>query len=207
MPIQMPLEPTYYYECSYGTFRLIYHIPFAKLEKLLSEGNILKDALEDYPDGADINCTPAEYEVFEKIYQYKPPVEPEKLRRAFYALFSSLDLGSSWEDFKGSGYIKASRLENISAGVDESLKPVDDKFVEKLTLPDDHSFADQRRVRIEQVAQQTEVDHTLQEIKLDLVTKEFPSDLPLTRQSLIPDMDEGDPPEEIFSRAQKQSRK
>lgn len=207
MPVQMPLEPTYYYECSYGNFRLIYHIPFANLEQLFSDGNILKDALEDYPDGADINCTLSEYEVFEETYQYRPPAEPEKLRRGFYALFSSLELGSDWDDFIGSGYVEASKLERISADVDESLRPVDDKFVEKLTLPADHSFADQRMVRIEQVAQQTEVDHTLQKIKLDLINKELDPDLPPTRQSLIPDMDDGESPEEIFSRAQRQARK
>lgn len=207
MPVQMPLEPTYYYECSYGNFRLIYHIPFAKLEKLFSEGDIDREVLEDYPDGADINCTPAEFEVFEKTYRYRPPVEPEQLRRAFYALFSSLELESDWDDFQGSGYLKASRLENMSAVLNETLKPVDDKFVDKLTLPDDHSFADQRRVRSNQVAQQTEVDHTLQEIKLDLVSKEFASDRPPTRQSLIPEMDDGEPPEEIFTKAQRQSRK
>ena len=203
MPVQMPLEPAYYYECSYGNFRLAYHIPYPNLEQLVSEGKIKEDVLGDYPDGADINCTPAEYAVFQTAYQYRPPAEPEQLRRAFFTLFSSLDLGSPWEEFLGSGYVKASRLENMSAVVDDSLRSVDDKLVEELTLPDDHSFEDLRRVRIDQFTQQAEVDRTLQEISLDLVTAEFVSDLPLYRQSLIPEMDEGESPEDIFSRAQK----
>lgn len=203
MPVKMPLEPTYYYECSYGNYRLIYHLPYTILEELVSDRKISEEVLLDYPDGADINCTPAEYAVFEDSYQYKPPVEPEQLRRAFFALFSSLDLGSPWEDFKGSGYVKASRLESMGAVVEDSLRAVDDHLVEELTLPDDHSFEDLRRVRVDQVAQQAEVKSTLQEISLDLVTREFASDLPPTRQSLVPEMDDGEAPEEIFSRAQK----
>ena len=203
MPVQMPLESAYYYECSYGNFRLVYHIPYAELERLVSNRDINKQVLEDYPDGADINCTPAEYEVFTRTYQYEPPAKPEQLRRAFFTLFSSLDLGSTWEEFLGSGYVKASRLENLSAVVDDSLRSVDTKLVEEFTLPDDHSFEDLRRVRFDQFTQQAAVDRTLQEISLDLVTGEFDADLPRNRQSLIPDMDEGESPEDIFSRAQK----
>ena len=203
MKVQMPLEPAYYYECSYGNFRLVYHIPYLILENLFSEGKITKEALEDFPDGADINCTPGEYEFFHNTYQYEPSVKPEQLRRAFFALFSSLDLGSPWEEFLGSGYVKASRLENMSVVVNESLRKVDDWLVEELSLPPDSSFQDLRRVRSEQFTQQADVDRTLQDISLNLVKEEFETDPHPTRQSLFPEMDDGESPEVIFARAQK----
>ena len=89
MAVEMPKEPTYYYECSYGDFRLVYHIPFSTVEKLVAKGAIQEKVLQDFPDGIDINCFSAEYDAFKTTYNYKPSADPEKMRRAFLALFYS----------------------------------------------------------------------------------------------------------------------
>ena len=47
MPVRSPKERVYYYECSYGKFRLTHFIPYDKLEKLVKESEIDKQVLED----------------------------------------------------------------------------------------------------------------------------------------------------------------
>ena len=203
MTVEMPAESSYYYECSYGNIRLIYHIPFSILEELVSDRKIDKKVLKDYPDGADINCTVGEYDVFEAAYQFRPPAEPEQLRRALIALFTPMELGVKWDEFRGSGDIKASELEKMGGVVNDSLRSRDSKLVEEHILKDGYSYEELREVRFQQFTQQAAVDQTLQEISFDLVTQEFATDIPPTRKSLLPEMDDGDSPEEIFARAQK----
>ena len=108
MPIKSPNERVYYYECSYGTFRLTYYIPYGDLEKLSKEGKISEQALEDFPDGVDLRVGETDYMDFQKSYGYRPEVDPELAKSLFYTIYSST---KNWTKFHGSDLIPARDLE------------------------------------------------------------------------------------------------
>jgi len=118
MAVASPRQPVYYYECSGGRFRLVYFIPVNELERLRAGDEIAADALRDFPDGVDLDCTRPDFDEFERIYGFRPDNDPKALRRAFFALFSST---RDWERFRGSGFVPAIDLESRIEDVDETL--------------------------------------------------------------------------------------
>jgi len=108
MPVKSPKERVYYYECSYGKFRLTYSIPKGELEKLAREDKIEKQVLDDFPDGVDLRVGETDYMDFEKSYGYRPEVDPEVAKKVFYSIFSAT---KNWKKFVGSGIIPAKDLE------------------------------------------------------------------------------------------------
>ena len=119
MSIMAPKETVYYYECSYGKYRLTYYIPPNELERLHKEKSISELAVQDFPDGVDLRCTEEEFAEFERSYGYRPPIEPAAVRRAFLAIFSTTQ---NWKKFHGSGFIAASDLEAHIGKVERALK-------------------------------------------------------------------------------------
>lgn len=119
MAISSPDERVYYYECNNGRFRLFCCIPFRELKALREENRISPDVLRDFPDGVDLGCTEADFREFEETYGYRLPQDPEALRRAFFAIFSTTH---NWKEFRGSGSISAADVEQQIEVVDGALR-------------------------------------------------------------------------------------
>jgi hypothetical protein len=201
MPVQTPVELAYYYECSYGKYRLTYHIPIQILEQMVENGDISKNALRDYPDGIDLDCTLPDYKEFKKRYKYRPPYDPEPVRRAFKSLISSLE---DWDTFHGSGFLSASYLEGLVPKVEETLKQWEDDIAGPATRLEPEAVPpDPRQQVIEQAEQQKLVDHILKAIPLE----EIDPDQPKSRRKLTPKMSGDEAAPTLFSRAHKGERK
>jgi hypothetical protein len=197
MSVQTPVEISYYYENSYGDFRLVYHIPINILTKLVEQDKIAKKALKDFPDGIDIDCSVPDYNEFEKAYRYRPSADPEAVRRTFRSLISSIEI---WDDFIGTGFLGAKYLESLINKVDRSLEAMKIKFpAQETTPPTPPSLEERRKIRIEQTQQQIKINTALDSLPL----AEIDPKKPQTRQALIPKMGKGDSPEQIFANAQK----
>ena len=203
MSVQTPVELAYYYECSYGDFRLTYHIPIEILTEMVEQEKIAAKALRDYPDGIDLGCYPPDYDEFEKRYKYRPPVEPEPARRAFKTLMSSLE---DWDTFRGSGFMSAEYLEGLIPKVEKTLQAWETAIVEAPTadaVTEEAPPPDTRQQVIQQAEQEKLEDHILKAIPLEAIT----TDAPQTRQELAPKMDEGESAPSVFTRAHKGERK
>lgn len=200
MTVQTPVELAYYYECSYGDFRLTYHIPIEILEEMVEGGKIARVALRDYPDGIDLDCSPPDFNDFEKRYKFRPPFEPEPLRRAFKTLFSSME---DWDNFRGTGFLAASYLEGLISRVDQSLKDRDVDLPEDLPVPERPTKEEARQAAIEQTQQQELVDFVLKAIPLEEIVSEKPKNI----QELSPKMNKGEAAPSIFTRAHKGQRR
>jgi len=118
MPIKSPKERVYYYECSYGKFRLTYFIPYGELEKLSKKGKIKKQVLEDFPDGVDLRVGETDYMDFKESYGYRPEVDPEVAKSTFFTIFSST---RNWKKFLGSDIIPAKDLEGQIVDIEKSV--------------------------------------------------------------------------------------
>lgn len=126
-----PIERCYYYECSNGKVRLTCHIPPDELKKLAKSGKISDAALEDFPDGVDLDCTELDFKEFESDYGYQHGFTADELRNTFFAMFSST---KDWNTYRGCGLVPATELEqrisevrekvdtDISAGIKPTLR-------------------------------------------------------------------------------------
>lgn len=201
MEIAAPREPVYYYECSGGRFRLVYFIPPAELRRLHDEGHISDQAMEDLPDGVDLGCTEPDFAEFEELYDYRPPVAPEALQRAFFTIFSST---CDWQTFRGAGFVPAVDLEKQVEAVDQELKSRD--LVPAAVEPLPHRpVLQQRRARMDHRAmQQARIEDTLRNMPAEGVDP----DKTLRQQQFSKiTMGAGKPAEEVFSELhQKQKR-
>ncbi|NNC89642.1 MAG: hypothetical protein HKN82_14400 [Akkermansiaceae bacterium] len=120
MPVEVPAEPVYYYECSNCEFRLIYSIPANELERLVAEGKADKKVLYDYPDGADLTCSETDFAEFHHDYGYRPAHDPEALRNAFYAIWTDT---RNWQKTTAAGFIPAGVIEENLPVVEEAAPP------------------------------------------------------------------------------------
>ena len=118
MAIRSPQEPVYYYECSAGDFHLVYFIPPNELRRLQANG-ITEQALKDFPDGVDLDCTEADFRDFHQLYGWRPASDPEALRETFLAIFSST---RHWKTFRGTGLIPAQDLDRQLGRVQQELE-------------------------------------------------------------------------------------
>lgn len=196
MAIRSPKEPVYYYEASHGEFRLVYFIPPEKLERLVQDGRIEAEVLEDYPDGVDLNCTKLDFEEFHKLYGYQPDNDAEGLRRAFFAMFSAT---SNWKSFRGSGFIPAADLEAL-------VEPVEDSLQEEGLLPEEmgpamsFSLPERRTQSARQAVQEERMVEHLEQMKVEGIDPT----LTLRQQKFRPiEMQEGKSAEEVFSKLQR----
>ncbi len=108
MPIKSPDERVYYYECSYGKYRLTYHIPQSELTQLIKENKIKKQVQEDFPDGVDLRVGETDYTDFKETYGYRPKTDPQIAEKIFYTFLSST---KNWKQFRGSGLIPAKEID------------------------------------------------------------------------------------------------
>lgn len=119
MSTRSPSELAYYYECSYGKYRLSLYIPHNELVSLVQKEKIDSKVLEDYPDGVDLRVGKTDYDEFSKAYGYMPDVDPETVRSQFYAVYSST---KDWRKYHGAGLISAKDLNNKVSGVKQSVE-------------------------------------------------------------------------------------
>ena len=193
MKLSLPGEHVIYYECSYGNFRLTYHIPPGQLQLLITQNKISPKVLEDYPDGVDLNCTQSNFTEFQKGYGYRPPIAPDSIQRAFFALLSST---RDWKNFRGSGIIPAKDIERIAGRVEAYLKQNEAPPEEIPELPD-HPTLEQRHQSLDQRAsQELRIYNLLRRMKLD----EIDPRQTLRNQEFSPiEMQAGANPAEFFS--------
>lgn len=119
MPITIPKERVYYYECSHGAFRLVMFIPHNELKNLAQNGSIKQEVLKDFPDGVDLDCIEPDFVAFQETYGYRPEHSPDLLRQSFYAMMTS---SKDWQRFRGTGFIPAADLEEQLPEIDDALK-------------------------------------------------------------------------------------
>lgn len=201
MAIASPNENVYYYECSNGRFRLSYFIPPGEIKALCDEKLISRNALKDFPDGVDVGCTEADFKVFKETYGYSIRQDPQALRRAFFAIFSTT---RNWKDFRGSGFIPAADLERHVDNVNGILRK-EIKTREIVEPPPDKISLKQRRQRKRQkgiVGKQTY--NVLQKLQV----KGIDPDRTLHEQEFSSiNMAEGENAEELFIRLHQKHRK
>ena len=201
MEVATPKDPVYYYEASAGRFRLVYFIPPEELKRLHDAGEIAAKAIEDLPDGVDLGCTEPDFAEFEELYGYRPPHDPEELRRAFFTIFSTT---RDWESFRGTGFVAAGELERQVASVDERLKVRDltpvtlEPLVAQPTLK-------QRRERMEvQATRQVQIEEVLREMPAEGVDPEKTlREQPFSKI----DMTDGVPAKEVFEELHQKQRR
>jgi len=141
MAIATPQEAVYYYECSYGQFRLVHFIPPDQLQQIVeqSEGEVNPAVLDDFPDGVDLDCTEPDFEEFRILYGYRPPISPDALQRAFFAMYSTTH---NWKEFQGSGFIPSADLEQH---VDQVEKALEKEIPEEMSSLPEQPIAGERR--------------------------------------------------------------
>jgi hypothetical protein len=168
MPIKTPKERVYYYECSYGEFRLTHHIPYSELEKLSQQNKIKKQVLEDYPDGIDLRVGETDYKDLETNYGYRPKIDPQVAKNLFYMIYTST---KNWKKTRGTGLIPAKDLENKIHDIEKSVKELVLYSPEKTRLLTTPIMKDKenarkelkqyRRARKTQFKTQREIDNIL----------------------------------------------
>lgn len=122
MSVKTPAEPAFYFECSFGRFRLSYFIPASRLKRMAENDQIKNSVLEDYPDGVDLDCTTADFDEFQNLYGFRPELRADVLRESFYAMLTST---KDWEDFHGTGFIDAIELERNARTIHRQLETVE----------------------------------------------------------------------------------
>lgn len=179
MPVKSPKERVYYYECSYGKFRLTYFIPFGELEKLSEEGKIEKQVLDDFPDGIDLRVGETDYVDFKNSYGYRPEVDPEVAKSVFYSIFSTT---KDWKKFRGSDIIPAKDLEGRISDIDRKMMAEKNKSLSDSVKPPREKIrlragpegmyriekADLKRYRVSRkrrAAEQRDVDKFLRKVR------------------------------------------
>jgi len=141
MPVSIPIDPCYHYECSEGRVRLTYFLPAAVLQGLVRRRRISPRVLEDFPDGVDLDCTEPDFADFQREYGFRPPHDPDSLQHAFFAILSST---RGWRGHRGVGLLQAEELEEVVPEVEriarESGAPEDEEL-----LPEGAAAGDPRR--------------------------------------------------------------
>ena len=164
MEISIPKESVYYYECSVGRFRLVYFIPPDELRRLNNQGLLAEQALTDLPDGVDLGCTGPDFVEFEDLYGYRPPLDPEALQRAFFAILSST---RRWKAFRGSGDIPAADLEKQVERVERELTIRDLTPLSVEPLKDRPSLKQRHKWTKHREIQQTRIEKILRDLSIE----------------------------------------
>ena len=177
MTVATPNKPVYYYECSNGKFRLFYCLPAAELKRLRRANQISPQVVKDYPDGVDLGCTEVDFVEFDTAYGYRPKTNPDVLRRAFFAIYSSTH---NWRKFRGSGFIPAADLEQQVGTIEAELREkVSDPTILRATAKKP-SLVQRRKSRRKQAVQQKRIIDALKRFrakgidpKLTMAKQEF----------------------------------
>lgn len=164
MKLSLPIEPVIYYECSYGKFRLSFHIPPEQLDILIAQKKVSPKVLEDFPDGVDLNCIESRFAEFQDRYGYRPPLAPESIHRAFLALLSST---RDWKNFRGAGFVPVKDVERFVEQVDAYLEQnlATDEHIPG--LPDQPTLEQRRTYRDQRLRRESVVQHLLEQVPLE----------------------------------------
>lgn len=193
--VETPTQPAYYYECSYGRFRLTYFIPLEELRRLVAAGEIKASVVEDFPDGVDLDCTEPDFNDFRDTYEYRPSFDAVQLCNAFLAIYSTTD---QWKSNHCTGFVMASVVE-------KNLESIREKLREKSLLPgvDEASIesAPTLQARRELLVANALKDQKAQDVLIEMNVDSVASEMPIQSQdfNFIP-MTKGIPIQEIFER-------
>jgi len=191
MSVSVPRERCYYYECSHGNVRLTYYIPPDILENLVKKGKLSEQALTDFPDGVDLDCTEPDFNEFRKTYGLSPEYKADELQNAFYAIFSST---KGWNSYRGTGLIHADELEAKIPEIKEKVKEPADKTDPKIEQPT--TFEERYRRRLEGVSIMAQNKKELRE----LILRGIDQRKPIHEQNFRSiRMSKGRKPQEVFS--------
>ena len=209
MPIKTPDETVYFYENSYGKFRLTYFIPYSELVKLNKNNKIEKQVLEDFPDGVDLRVEEIDYKNFKERYGYRSKVEPETAKQLFFTFLSST---KDWKKNRGTGLIPARELDQrithttILQTPKETMKieiPVTRKVDEKkIFQTEKKEMKRYRTARKNQIKEQKEIETLLKKFK----PQEIDPSKTLQMQQFTIRYTEGESIEDVFSRIQHKRR-
>ena len=164
MKISLPGEPVVYYECSYGNFRLTYHIPPGPLQMLIAQNDISPEVLEDFPDGIDLNCTESNFADFQKRYGYRPPLAPDSIHRAFFALLSST---RDWKNYRGSGIVPAKDIQRYAESAEAYLSQNQAVLGEVPEIPDHPTLEQRHQYRDQQARRESMITNLLEHMALE----------------------------------------
>lgn len=194
MSVSSPLEPVYYYECSNGTFRLLYFIPPEVLEFLIGQRKIDPRVLEEFPDGVDLNCMEPDFAEFEREYGFRPRFDPAALRRAFFTLFSDTH---DWENFRGSGMIPAAEIEQL-------VEPIEIRLDVGAATLEDFQPTRSRSFNVGHIPIMSEkLENILKNVKVESIK----ANRTLKQQTFEPiKMEAGKPAEDVFLSLHRKSR-
>lgn len=167
MSVQTPAEPAFYFECSFGRFRLSYFLPASLLKRMVENDQIKDSVLEDYPDGVDLDCTTADFDEFQDLYGFKPELSADVLRGAFYAMLTST---KDWEGFHGTGFVDAAELERNARIIHRQLG-TDELLPEATTeaIPMDAPFETRKERVVMYQARQSRVTDLLKSMHFENV--------------------------------------
>jgi hypothetical protein len=199
MAIASPSERVYYYECSNGRFRLVHFIPPVELRRLRRKKLISPEAIKDFPDGVDLGCTDPDFTGFEKAYGYRPPLDPDALRHAFFAILSTT---RDWENLSASGFIPAPDLESHLADVSGALRKEKIRRVAR-ARPDKLTLRQRRQRRRQLTTQQKQTYDVLRELPVRGIDPE--RTLPQQQFSRVK-LEDGTGAEEVFIRLHQKHR-
>ena len=164
MKISLPVEPVVYYESSYGNFRLTYHTPPDQLQLLIARNELSPKVLDDYPDGVDLNCTESDFANFQERYGYRPPIAPDSIHRAFFALLSST---RDWKNFRGSGIVPAKDIKRYAESVEAYLSQNQAMLGEFPEIPDHPRLEQRHQYRDQQARRESMITNLLENMALE----------------------------------------
>ena len=193
MDVETPIEPAYYFECSFGRTRLSYFMPVEHLQELAAAEKISANVLEDFPDGVDLDCTEPDFANFESAYGFRPKSKATFLREAFLAMYSATH---DWENFHGTGFVRASDLESKAEAVKARLEAEDIAPEEVVEIPTVlESFPQRRKWTRQQMQKQSKVT----ELMIEMEVEEADKSKSIKQQAFaqVP-MRKGKKPEEVF---------
>lgn len=172
MSTKSPKERIYYYECSYGEFRLTYFIPHSELKKLPIKTQIKKKLLKEYPDGIDLRVEETDYSDFEKSYGYRPKPDPEVAKKTFFTMFSKT---KNWKEFIGSGLISAEVLEEQRKAIKKNVeKDKKQSFLDFIKTP-----REQKKPKIPEI---TKLRQEVMQKTRHKIFEKLSSDTPISRR-------------------------
>jgi hypothetical protein len=203
MSIISPDERVYYYECSYGKYRLTLFIPHSELIQLTKENKINKQVLNDFPDGVDLRVGETDYRDFNETYDYRPETDPQVAEKIFYTFLSST---KNWKQFRGSGLIPAKEIDQKTP--QRLLAPKKTKSLEipstrkisdkKILQTDKKELQRHRRARKTQQKKQNQLENLLIKAK----PKKIDPTKTIQNQKFSIKYTKGESIEKIFSRIQ-----
>ena len=196
MPIKLPREITYFYECTMVADRLYYCIPQKQLHLMVRQGKVRENIIEDYPDGVDIKVSTIKFKEFQECYGMTFNMEPQLIWKAFQFIKTKMK-----KKYFGTGFIKHRFLEDIAKQIQSDFDQVMIKPPEVDLEP--IAFKNQKRVQRKMRLSKKRLDIKLKQLSIkDIDPKKSIIEQSFSRIK----MSKGDEPFDFLSRYKQQPK-